>query len=789
MPTAGICWEARRAGAWLALVAALGTTPGGAVRAEDRVALLIGNSHYANTQLDLRNPANDARALAEALDNLGFEVSALIDADRAETEAAVAEFAREAEEAEIALFFFAGHGVQIGGANYLLSSGFSTLDPEGVAGEALSLDTLRAALGRARPELGLIVLDACRNNPFAQGGLAPRGLARVRAQGGSGLLIVYATDPGNVAYDGLDANSLFTSALIDHIATPGLEVRLMFGRVRQDAVLASSGRQVPWVEESVLGEHFLNPAPAEAEPGEASAVEQEVELWRVATTEGSAQAYRDYLKTYPAGLFQALATERLERLEEAPAAAGTAPVPPGASRDDLAAALATLGLLSQARSAQPGEVDAAYARYARQTGGASDPDALYLDAAQFAVLVGAATAQLIRTDLGALAAHPDRAGRGRAGAGRAARARRRRLRRGARRARGRRRGHGGDAAGPRAGAGTARPAAGQLCRADRLQPALPALPGAVASRPARPDARPCDRGGPHGGGCRAVRGACDRRRGGADRGELRMAGGFPASGLIAALLGGAHRRDADDREHAGTGAVKTTDPARPKGELSMTGRFAALKLATVVSAALLAGCVEGGPGAGAGASGPEAELARQAQAMQRTVLEGAATGALLGGVGTALFGGDREDVLKGALIGGVAGAAAGTYVGHLQQQYASDEDRLERLRADIERTNAETEAAVRNMRTGAGAEPPAARRGPGRRPRRGPAGRRSGGRARPRQHAAGDGGGGAAARGVPVDPLARAGRGPGDRGRRQIGDLSRRIAEMRSITDTLAGEI
>ena len=130
----------------------------------------------------------------------------------------------------------------------------------------------------------------------------------------------------------------------------------------------------------------------------------------------------------------------------------------------------------------------------------------------------------------------------------------------------------------------------------------------------------------------------------------------------------------------------------------MTDRFAALKLAALASAALLAACAQGGPGFGPGATGPEAELARQAQAMQRTVLEGAATGAVLGGVGTALFGGDREDVLKGAVIGGVAGAAAGTYVGYLQQQYASNEDRLERLRADIERTNAETEAAVRNMR-------------------------------------------------------------------------------------------
>jgi hypothetical protein len=121
-------------------------------------------------------------------------------------------------------------------------------------------------------------------------------------------------------------------------------------------------------------------------------------------------------------------------------------------------------------------------------------------------------------------------------------------------------------------------------------------------------------------------------------------------------------------------------------------------MGVIAAAALLAGCAQGGLGGGPAATGPEAELARQARAMQRTVLEGAATGAAIGGLGTIIFGGDREDVLKGAVIGGVAGAATGSYVGYLQQQYASNEDRLERLRADIERTNAEAEAAVRNMR-------------------------------------------------------------------------------------------
>ena len=256
----------------MAIAVALAAIPGDA-RAEGRVALLIGNAAYANPKLNLRNPANDATALAEALDGLGFETRALINADREETEVALAGFVRKAEGAEIALFFFAGHGMQIEGENYLVGSGFSTLSRGDIAGEALSLDVVRAALARAQPELGVIVLDACRNNPFR---LPARGLAR--AQGGAGLLIAYATDPGNVAYDGRAANSVFTSALIQHIATPGLDVRLMFGRVRQDVVRTSTGSQVPWVEEAVLGEHVLQVAPAGDEPAAASAVKEEVRV-------------------------------------------------------------------------------------------------------------------------------------------------------------------------------------------------------------------------------------------------------------------------------------------------------------------------------------------------------------------------------------------------------------------------------------------------------------------------------------------------------------------------------
>ena len=228
-------------------MAALGWT---AALAEERVALLIGNERYASAQLsNLSNPANDARALEPVLARLGFATDVLVDADRAAAEAALHEFSADAAGAEVALFFFSGHAVQIEGTNRLLTAGFSQrIEPESgterflaeVERETLDLDAVREALAAAAPDLGLIVLDSCRDNPFIDSGLAVRGLAR--APGRSRLLIAFATDPGNVAYDGGGANSPFTAALLDHIATPGLEVRLMFGRVRQDVVLATGGR-------------------------------------------------------------------------------------------------------------------------------------------------------------------------------------------------------------------------------------------------------------------------------------------------------------------------------------------------------------------------------------------------------------------------------------------------------------------------------------------------------------------------------------------------------------------
>ena len=399
--------------ALIVLLAAALVLAAGLARAEGRHALLIGNQAYANPALALRNPANDARGLATALDGLGFSTRVLLDADRGAMLAALDAFADEAAGAEMALVFFAGHGVQLGGENHLLGAGFAELALAELPRAADTLGEVRARLARARPAVGLVVLDACRNNPFSDDGRAAPGLAR--SDGGAGLLIAYATDPGNVAYDGLGENSIFTQALIEHVAAPGIEARLMFGRVRQAVALATDGLQVPWVEDAVLGEHFFNPDFRAAPPE--VAIARDVDLWRGASTEGSRAGYERYLATAPEGLFRPFAEERLARLLAAPAAPAAAPSAPpsisaeafaGADRTRLAVALSTLGFLTRGVGEVPAEpeIDAALASYLRQMapGAPSDPDRLFVDAAQVTVLLGAATAQRIQTDLAALAA-------------------------------------------------------------------------------------------------------------------------------------------------------------------------------------------------------------------------------------------------------------------------------------------------------------------------------------------------------------------------------------------------
>ncbi|WP_170844772.1 caspase family protein [Aliiruegeria lutimaris] len=373
--------------------------------ATERVALLIGNSDYVRADLRLNNPRNDVFALSEALAVEDFEVFETIDQDLAGMRQALARFGDEARGAEMAVVFYAGHGVQMGGENYLVGVDFAGADAEDLKAHSLAMSEIRQRLEASRVGAGLIILDACRNTPFADSGLARPGL--VRSRGGAGLMIVYSTDPGNFALDGSGENSVFTEALLDNLGTPGLDVRLMLGRVRQQVVLQTGGLQVPWVEEALLGEHIISTKPPQTVQSDAIAAD--IGQWRLASRRADARAYRQYLSSYPDGMFADVARERIEISVKDPSGSDDSSqmLLASADHDAVNAALSALGLMAQngssPRSATADTAEA-FSTYADQF---PDPDAasverLFSDATRTSMFLGAITGQRIRTDIVAL---------------------------------------------------------------------------------------------------------------------------------------------------------------------------------------------------------------------------------------------------------------------------------------------------------------------------------------------------------------------------------------------------
>jgi tetratricopeptide (TPR) repeat protein len=232
-----------------------------------RVALVIGNSSYARVGR-LPNPKRDAAAMAATLRRLGFaEIKEIYDADRERMGQALKEFGDAAETAEWAVVFFAGHGLELNGTNYLLPIDARLKRDTHVADEAVSLDRVQAKIDGAS-KFGLIILDACRNNPFAGGMLrsarltrsVTRGLASVEPEGN--VLIAYAAKHGTLAEDGADGHSPFTAALLAHMEEPGLEVNILFRKVRDDVRNRTQRRQEPFVYGSLGSELlFFRPAP------------------------------------------------------------------------------------------------------------------------------------------------------------------------------------------------------------------------------------------------------------------------------------------------------------------------------------------------------------------------------------------------------------------------------------------------------------------------------------------------------------------------------------------------
>lgn len=224
-----------------------------------RVALVIGNSAYQNTD-PLGNPSNDAREIASALKRVGFqEVIEGVDLDVGGLAGKVRDYSRSLRGADLAFFYYAGHGVQVNGLNYMMPVDAKLAEEGDVYSETVELNDVLKHMER-QAKTNIVVLDACRNNPLARNltrAMGTRsagvgqGLAEVKS--GVGTLIVFATQPGNVALDGGDKHSPFTAALLKHLETPNLDISLMLRLVRDDVITNTKGQQVPWEHSSLRG--------------------------------------------------------------------------------------------------------------------------------------------------------------------------------------------------------------------------------------------------------------------------------------------------------------------------------------------------------------------------------------------------------------------------------------------------------------------------------------------------------------------------------------------------------
>lgn len=234
----------------------------GNMRTEQRTALIIGNSAYESAPL--RNPVNDARAMAKVLSDLGFSVTEKENLDQKEMKRTIQAFGQTLLKGGVGLFYYAGHGMQVNGRNYLIPVGARIEHEKHVEYEGVDAGSVLSEMEFARNRLNIMILDACRDNPFARSfrSSGGQGLASVSAP--TGTLIAYATAPGSVANDGQDMNGIYTGALIKAIQSPGLRIEDVFKQVRSAVRESTQGKQVPWESSSLEGDFYFR-FPAQAE--------------------------------------------------------------------------------------------------------------------------------------------------------------------------------------------------------------------------------------------------------------------------------------------------------------------------------------------------------------------------------------------------------------------------------------------------------------------------------------------------------------------------------------------
>ncbi len=301
--------------------------------AEARLALVIGNSAYKHaTRLD--NAVNDSRLMSATLKRQGFDVSEYAEADLKQMKRALQAFAAKVATTgpdTTVLFYYAGHGVQVRGANYLVPIDAEIENENGVEVEALAADNLMQMVANAGTRLNIVILDACRDNPFRGFRSSARGLAQIEAP--TGTLVAFSTAPGRKALDGAKGgNSPYTAALATTFAAPGLRIEDVFKRVRQIVSAATDGGQVPWESSSLVGDFYPAGLAAEAvTPGAPiAAISIAAREWQDVKDSASLPALQSYAQRHKDDpVYAALALNRLGALSRAQKAAVAKPTPGG----------------------------------------------------------------------------------------------------------------------------------------------------------------------------------------------------------------------------------------------------------------------------------------------------------------------------------------------------------------------------------------------------------------------------------------------------------------------------
>ena len=316
------CLNRLLAGAFVIIVAVL---PGMALADSGRVALVIGNGDYDSSIGRLRNPTNDAKLIAKTLQQLGFSVTLALDVDQKQMKRQIRDFGdalRQAGSDGIGLFYYAGHGLQVNGENYLLPIG-AQIEAEGdVDIEAVSASTVLSQMQFANNSVNIVFLDACRNNPLSRGFRSTeRGLARVDAPRGS--FVGYSTAPGEVSVDGTGQNSPYSLALSEELLKPGEAIEAVHRAVRLKVLEATNKQQTPWDSSSLTATVTLAgapapavqiPAPVAAEVAPVADSRAEILYWESAQASNNPAVFKAYLKQFPNGIYAALAQAKLDEL-------------------------------------------------------------------------------------------------------------------------------------------------------------------------------------------------------------------------------------------------------------------------------------------------------------------------------------------------------------------------------------------------------------------------------------------------------------------------------------------